>query len=564
MRAKLDAALGRVGEVEAEKDALRAQLREVLKHDELQTADLERYRDLYERNRPNCPERVAADELQLAFEEVLATYDDAPAANDATPPAPPNNKTSALSSTPPLPSTAGPTGDAGKRRHAHGRRRLDLTRLPVERVVVEPDDVKASGGEGFIRIGEEIADRIAFRPASYFRLRTVRGKWVREQDAMRPQDDESSAVLVAPLPPSIWPNVMADPSAVAQVIIAKYDDVTPLARQERISDRQGFVLPRSTQCGWLSTAYNATHRIVRAMFEETRAKAFCIATDATGARVRAVGTCDNWHVFVFIADHDHVVFRFAREHTSATAAALLHGFRGYLLSDAAPIYDVLHRSGDVIEVACWFHARRYFWRALETDRAPSMEAMAMIRELFKVDRTCRDIPMPARTAARAAQARPLLEMFDRWCDAHRGRGDPRGPLDKAIRYYDNQRDALHRFLQDGRLRLDNNISEGQLRNLILGRHNWQWFANETGLRWYTTFRSLIASCALHGLNAQDYLEQVLRLAPHWPVTRILELSPKYWAKTVSTLDAKTRSILTRPWEVEGGAVPVATMTADAA
>jgi hypothetical protein len=95
-------------------------------------------------------------------------------------------------------------------------------------------------------------------------------------------------------------------------------------------------------------------------------------------------------------------------------------------------------------------------------------------------------------------------------------------------------------------------------------HNWQWFANETGLRWYTTFRSLIASCALHGLNAQDYLEQVLRLAPHWSVKRMLELSPKYWAKTVTGFDATMRSIVTRPWEGAPGDAPVDTQDEAAA
>lgn len=91
------------------------------------------------------------------------------------------------------------------------------------------------------------------------------------------------------------------------------------------------------------------------------------------------------------------------------------------------------------------------------------------------------------------------------------------------------------------------MSEAQLRNVVLGRHNWKWFANETGLAWYATFRSLIASCALHGLNAQTYMEQLLRLAPHWPVTRQLELSPKYWSRTIATLDDAARAIVAPPW-----------------
>jgi transposase len=616
MRAELGRARGRILELETEQELLRAQLREALKLNELQQADLDRYRAECARLTPNRPERVPSNDLQLAFERVIATFgdpaNDAPEPSEGASPAGADeaNTASGEASSPtpatasegestattasgeaPTPATPTPEKKPGKRRHQHGRRRLDLTNLPVEIVPIEPDEVKATGGEGFIRIGEEVSDRLAFRPASYMRLRLVRGKWVRVEDveaatqeialaateegvsvgaegALPGVEDtaaeEASPVLVAPLPDSVWPNVMADPSAITQIILSKYDDVLPLNRQERISLRQGFGLPRSTLCGWLKAAYGVCFRIVDAMFKEGLEKAFCLATDATGAPVRAYRACDNWHVFVFIADRDHVVFRYTREHTSDTVATLVGDFRGYLLSDAAPVYDVLHRGGEIIEVACWFHARRYFWRALESDRERALEALAIISELFKINRECGEIPMPERTKERAARARPVLAIFDQWIERHREQVDPRGPLDKAIGYYENQRSALHRFLDDGRLRLDNNISEGQLRNLVLGRHNWQWFANETGLRWYTTFRSLIASAALHGLNAQEYLEQLLRLAPHWPVTRMIELAPKYWAQTVAGLDARLRAILRRPWETEDLTTELVAATARAA
>jgi hypothetical protein len=619
MRAELGRARGRILELETAQELLRAQLREALKLNELQQADIDRYRAECARLTPNRPERVPSKDLQLAFERVIATFgdpaNDAPEPSEGASPASADeaNTASGEASSPtpatasegestattasgeaPTPATTTPEKKPGKRRHQHGRRRLDLTNLPVEIIPIEPDEVKATGGEGFLRIGEEVSDRLAFRPASYMRLRLVRGKWVRVDDAETATQaialaateegvsvgaesalpsvencadtaaEEASPVLVASLPDSVWPNVMADPSAITQIILSKYDDVLPLNRQERISLRQGFELPRSTQCGWLKAAYGICFRIVDAMFDEAREKAFCIATDATGAPVRAYRTCDTWHVFVFLADRDHVVFRFAREHTSDTVATFLGGFRGYLLADAAPVYDVLHRGGEIIEVGCWFHARRYFWRALESDRERALEALAIISELFKVDRECRGIPMPARTEARAARARPVLAIFDQWVERHREQVDPRGPLDKAIGYYENQRSALHRFLDDGRLRLDNNISEAQLRNLVLGRHNWQWFANETGLRWYTTFRSLIASAALHGLNAQEYLEQLLRLAPHWPVTRMIELAPKYWAQTLAGLDARYQAILRRPWETGDVATELAAAFARAA
>ena len=85
-------------------------------------------------------------------------------------------------------------------------------------------------------------------------------------------------------------------------------------------------------------------------------------------------------------------------------------------------------------------------------------------------------------------------------------------------------------------------------------NNWLYFANETGLKWYTTFRSLIASCLLHQLNPEEYLEQMLRLVPHWPVTRLLELAPKYWRRTVAGLDERHRAIVAGPMVLEGRTV----------
>jgi hypothetical protein len=133
-------------------------------------------------------------------------------------------------------------------------------------------------------------------------------------------------------------------------------------------------------------------------------------------------------------------------------------------------------------------------------------------------------------------------------DRYRATADPRGPLSKAIGYYDNQRGALHRFLDNGRLSIDNGVSERALRNVVLGLANWTFFANETGLRWYTTFRSLIASAILHRLNCELYMDEMLRLVPHWPKPRVLELPPKYWAETRRKLDARQRAIITPRWE----------------
>ncbi len=534
LTAELAAVRGRIKQVEAEAETLRAQLGEAMRLVELQKADLDRYRAAYERFQPNKPERVPANQLQLAFERLLLAFKDTPEAQ-------------ALRASEAAAQKEAPQPERSKKRHPHGRRRLDMTDLPVERVQIDPDEVVAVGGKGFVKIGEETSERLAFKPGGYVRLKIVRTKWVREEKkgtaiVLRP------TVALAPIPDSVWPDFMADPSAIAQDIVAKYDDCLPLNRQEHISARNGFTVPRSTQCSWLSGAWWVLYRIVEAMFAEAKATAFCIATDATGAPVRIVGGCDNWHIFVLLADRDHVVFRYTYEHSSDAVKALFEGFHGHLLADAAPVYDVLYREYGIAEVGCWFHLRRPVWRAIRTEPERAFEALSLIGKLFEVERKTQPLTLPERTEARAAAARPVLALFEKWIEKNRDLVDPRGPLDEAIGYYENQKDALQRFLTDGRLRLDNSISEQQLRRVVLGRLNWMWFANETGLRWYTTFRSLIASCVLHGLNPQQYLEQVLRLAPHWPAMRTLELAPKYWRSTLEKLDPRQRATLQRPWE----------------
>jgi transposase len=504
---------------------------------ELQAADLERFQKAYDAARPNHPERVAEDELQLGFEQVLASLGPSPAANDVR-----GNDSSA----------AGSPRRKKKGRHRHGRRPLDLSNLEKKEIVVIPPEVAAVGGEGFRQIGEEISSRIARRAASVIRLVIRRPKFIRTGADVVVDSEllDSRPILIAPTPESVWPNFMADPSVIAHVIVSKYDDILPLHRQERISARDGFVLPRSTQCGWLKRAHEVTYRISDAMFADAKARAFCIATDATSGPVRADGKYDPWDVFVFLADRDHIVFRHVQGHaTSDSVKTLLTGFHGHLLADAAPVYDALFETGDIIEHCCWFHCRRYFYRALETDKARALGPLSLIAKLFEIDRECSLISDPAEYAdVRSKRATPLLELLDQWVERHRDQVDPRGPLDKAIGYYENQHDALHRFLDDPRIRLSNNLSEQQLRNLAQGRDNWRFFANETGVRWYTNFRSLVASCHLHKLNPELYLEEILRLAPHWPVTRVLELAPKYWSETRDNLDARQLSIIRRPWE----------------
>lgn len=586
--------------LEDEVEALRAELAEVKKERgeiaklcALQAADLERLKAEAKEQPlpPNRPEHVRADELQLVFEHVIKEYG-AVAQNDtsAATSSEPDGATEA-STAPAVDASASTAGNAEPsagggggepkskptskpKPKRGGRRNLDTANLPVETVTITPEEVLANP-ELYRRVGVESSDRLAFRKALYLVLRIERGKYIaldaepnadatvelagqRDDDDPAPgaSDDaspKSPRIVCAELPGSVWPRVMADVSSVTQIILSKYDMCLPLHRQERASPRCGYHLPRSTQCDWVEAAYSLLYRVVDAMFEDSL-NAHCLATDATTAPIRSAGESVPWHVFVFIADASHVVFRPARHHNGDTIRAFLGRYRGYLLADAAPIYDSLYEAGLIVEVSCWAHLRRYFFKARVTEPALALEALAIIGKIFEVGRDTDSIPMPERTTARARQVQPYLELFDRWIAANREGVEARSKLAAAFTYYDNQYDTLRTFLRDGELRLDNNISEQQLRHLVVGLHNWNVFETSAGLDWYCVFRSLIASCTLHGIEAQDYLDEVLRLAPHWPITEMLALSPREWPRTRASLTTEQQAIISPPWVHFGSTV----------
>jgi hypothetical protein len=568
----------RIGELTLEVTRLREQLREALKLNVLQQGDLTRYMELAASLQGHRPERVARDELQLAFEHVLESFTDTPAANASSEDtsettareattggeaASPRNEDESDAASAAAGALQGdragsPSGGGdGKPRKGHGRRKLSLTNLPVREIILDPPEVLADGGVGWDLMDAEYSERLALPRGGFERLRIVRRTWVRRSDAPAPTVAEQLAgevppvqIVTAPLPEGVWPSIMGDASAIAHGIVSKYDDSLPLHRQEHISDRRGFRIPRATQCNWLEAAYDCTRRIVDAMMIDGVTYSNVIATDATGAPVRAKGSCRHAHIFVFLADHGHIVFRHSAKHTGLAVRAMLDGFHGTLLSDAHGIYEVLYREEGMTDAGCWSHARRYFYKAIATDRERAMQAIAMIGKLFEIEALAQDLSPAERQRIRREKSAPVVDLFEAWVDRERPRVETRSPIDKALGYCINQRLSLRHFLADGRVPIHNNGSEAELRKVALGRDNWMFFENETGLDWYCVFRSLISSCAMHGLNAEIYLEQVLRLAPHWPVTRVLELAPKCWKQTLEALDEHQRRIITAPWELD--------------
>ena len=165
-----------------------------------------------------------------------------------------------------------------------------------------------------------------------------------------------------------------------------------------------------------------------------------------------------------------------------------------------------------------------------------MTGLRLIDAIFAADRRLAKLAPAQRKVQRDIVVRPHVDAFFDWVHTEYKRPRERGLVATALGYAVNQEEPLRRFLQDGRLRLDNNGSERALRTIAVGRKNWLFFGSDDHASAAGNLFSLIASCKLHGLDPEAYLEGVIRVMPYWPNDRYIELCPKEWARTRARLN----------------------------
>jgi transposase len=426
---------------------------------------------------------------------------------------------------------------------------LRQANIPEERIeIADPvfDDLVRDGKAE--RIGFEESYKLAWKRGGHRRLLIARVKY----RTLHP----SPTIETAPMPAETFPRSLAAPSMLAHIIAEKHLQGLPLYRLEARYGREGAPIDRGTMCRWLEDAgATAGATVIAAARKEALKSASCLATDATGVAVQPIPTddrkrqpCRRAHFFVQIADHDHVFFEFTPRETSAVVGEMFKGFGGYVQADAKSVYDILFRPPDTegknavedrrLEVGCWAHGRRRLWKsAIVLKSEVAREGLFRIKRIYDVERTWRGKPPDEIKRLRNIHSRPLVEAFFVWAAPEYEKVRAiRGPLRSAFGYLIRQKDALMRFLEDGRLRLDNNHSEGELRKIATGRKAWLFVGSDDHGTSAGHLFSLIASARLHRLDPEEYVRDLFRVLGQWPRDRYLELAPKYWAATRARLD----------------------------
>jgi len=413
----------------------------------------------------------------------------------------------------------------------HSRRKPKRQPLPEElpRISIElvPPEVQRAGLDAFELIGTEKREVLERRPASLVVVELLYPKYVPKKR----ERDGATQVLVAETVELPIERGLAGPGMLADTVVHRWQNHLPLHRLEGFYAREGLPLSRSTVCCWHEQLAVLAGPVVEAMFLDAYQQPY-LCVDATGVLVQAKERCRTGHFWVLVAPELHVLYRFSERHDGAAVDELLAGYAGYLVADAHVVYDHLYATGEVIEVGCWAHARRYYFKAVASDPERAKHALAMIAALFRIEKSLAGAPRKKKERVRQRKSKPIVEQFFGWCDSQVDLVLDESPIAKAIGYARNQREALQRFLKDGRLPLHNNISELNLRREAVGRKNWIFLGSPDGGKVNTIFVSLLASCAMHKIEPFSYLRDLFCLLPSWPRHRVLELAPAYWQKTL--------------------------------
>jgi transposase len=384
--------------------------------------------------------------------------------------------------------------------------------LPRIEILVDLDDKVCRCCQGELhRIGEDKSERLDIVPAQFRVLVTRRPKY-----ACRRCED---GVVQAPAPARLIEGGMPTEATIAQVLVSKYADHLPLYRQAQIYARQSIDLDRSTLADWVGHA--AWHlrplheRLLMRLKERSR-----LFADETTAPVLdpGRGRTKTGQLWAYAADDrpwggddpPGVVYVYAPDRKSERPITHLEGFRGILQVDGYAGYRKLADRNDIHLAFCWSHVRRGFYEFAASGPAPiANEALEHIAALYGVEKDIRGRSAEERRTVRQQKSRPLIDALQPWLHAKLSLISQKSKLATSIRYALSRWEGLTRFIDDGRVELDNNTVERSIRPIALSRKNALFAGSDGGAEHWATVASLIETCKLNDIDPLAYLTDVL-------------------------------------------------------
>ena len=428
------------------------------------------------------------------------------------------------------PNKAEPEYELRRVKRRRGRRNLaNFEKLPVTTQVYELSaEQRQCPCCGVVRkeIGADESWQIEYVPGRFERLHHVRKKYACpgcEGVGEKPQME------VAAKPDAAIEKGMAGPGLLAYIVSSKYSDYLPLYRLENIFERQGFEISRATQSIWCGDVADLVEPLYELMAERVR-QSHVVATDDTIMPMLSVGKTKSARMWVYVGDETHAynIFDFTLNRGRDGPKYFLGDYQQVLLADGYGGYDGVVAGNAITRAGCWSHSRRKFVDAEKVAPEIAREAVDLIGALFRVERQAKDFSVEQRLALRQAKSAPVLAQLREKLLEWKEQLLPKHPMAEAVNYALNQWDELNVFCSDGAVPIDNNVSEREMKRIILNRKNSLFVGNPRGGRTAAILASLTSTCRRHEVDPQLYLTQLLMNLPQAKMSELSDWLPDQW------------------------------------
>jgi transposase len=427
----------------------------------------------------------------------------------------------------------------------------NLPRLVID-LYPEVDDL-----ENYHIIGHEITEELEYQPERLYVRQFRRPKLMRKERAMAQDETPQPQFVVARVPERPLARLSVGTRMLAQIICDKFLDHLPLYRQIKRFLRLGVKLPKSTVSGWimavcelLEPLFEANRRAVLAspylQIDETTIQVL----DPLKARPKHIdkkakapppGKSHCGYYWVYHDPlHGLALFDYHPGRGGGYPRQTLAGFEGTIQTDGYRVYEAFDQQPGITLLGCLAHVRRKFFEGQNGNKSSEAEtALRFIRRLYLIEQRARNLmekiesPEEActlRYQLRQRWAKPLVEAAKTWLQqqAQDPKTLPQSGFGKAVDHALKRFKYLERYLDDGRVEIDNNLVENQIRPVALGRKNYLFAGSEKAAQNAGNLYSLLAAAKRHGLNPVEYLRDLIETIPNHPINQIEDLLPHRW------------------------------------
>lgn len=420
-----------------------------------------------------------------------------------------------------------------------GRRNLArFEDLPVTTHVYELSAAEracTSCGQERHAIGSEESWQVEYVPGHFERIQHVRKKYACLQCEKQGKSPQITAV---PKPEAVIDKGLAGPGLLAYIVTSKFSDYLPLYRLEDIFERHGFAISRGTQSVWCGDVADLAEPLYQLMADGVRAS-HVVATDDTIQPMLRKEKTAKARMWVYVGDESqpYNVFDFTLDRSRDGPLRFLQDYDQVLLADAYGGYNGVVAGNQITRAGCWAHLRRRFLDAEKTAPEMAREAVERVRALYCLERQAEKATPAERLALRQEHATPLLTEFHHQLLLWKEQLLPRHPMAEAIQYALTQWNALTVFVTDGAIPIDNNVSEREMKRIVLNRKNSLFVGNPRGGRTAAILASLTSTCRRHDIDPQLYLTQLLVNLPGLSSSQLIDWLPDRWKQRQSAVSA---------------------------